>query len=84
MKNLFAYVFLMAGALSMLTACSSDGENEPGGNHPVAPGDGLQTKTYTDADGLSLSVDDEPVIGQTVTFTPAAGGRHCDYCRCAF
>lgn len=74
MKNLFAYVFLMAGALSMLTACSSDGENEPGGNHPVAPGDGLQTKTYTDADGLSLSVDDEPVIGQTVTFTPAAGG----------
>ncbi len=35
----------------MLTACSSDGENEPGGNHPVAPGDGLQTKTYTDADG---------------------------------
>lgn len=47
----------------MLTACSSDGENEPGGNHPVAPGDGLQTKTYTDADGLSLSVDDEPVIG---------------------
>ncbi len=41
----------MAGALSMLTACSSDGENEPGGNHPVAPGDGLQTKTYTDADG---------------------------------
>ncbi len=58
----------------MLTACSSDGENEPGGNHPVAPGDGLQTKTYTDADGLSLSVDDEPVIGQTVTFTPAAGG----------
>jgi len=58
----------------MLTACSSDGENEPGGNHPVAPGDGLQTKTYTDADALSLSVDDEQVIGQTVTFTPAAGG----------
>lgn len=29
MKNLFAYVFLMAGALSMLTACSSDGEMNP-------------------------------------------------------
>lgn len=63
MKKKFTYLCAMAGALCMLTAC---GEDEK------LPGESLETKTYTEADGLTLNLDNEAVTGQVVTFAPDA------------
>lgn len=63
MKKKFTYLCAMAGALCMLTAC---GEDEK------LPGESLETKTYTAADGLTLNLDNEAVTGQVVTFAPDA------------
>lgn len=63
MKKKFTYLCAMAGALCMFTACSDDDK---------LPGESLETKTYTEADGLTLNLDNEAVTGQVVTFAPDA------------
>lgn len=53
----------MAGVLCMFTSCKDDDK---------LPGESLETKTYTEADGLTLNLDNEAVTGQVVTFAPDA------------
>lgn len=52
--------------MGMATSCSSD--------DPAPPGQDLTQKTYS-AEELTLSLDGNPVSGQTVTFTPSADGK---------
>lgn len=66
MKKKFTYLCAMAGALCMFTACSDDDK---------LPGESLETKTYTEADGLTMNLDGEAVTGQVVTFTPNADSK---------
>lgn len=63
MKKKFTYLCAMAGVLCMFTACKDDDK---------LPGESLETKTYTEADGLTLNLDNEAVTGQVVTFAPDA------------
>ncbi|MDE6333077.1 MAG: DUF4925 domain-containing protein [Muribaculaceae bacterium] len=68
MKKQFALAVALVGAVSMFTSCSDDKDE------PVIPGSSLEAKTYTAAEGLTLTVDDAVTPGQTVSFTPASDG----------
>lgn len=61
--------------MSAFTSCSDDpdtsGTIEP---EPTLPGSTLTEKTYTSADNLALTLNGNPIIGKTVTFTPTEDG----------
>ncbi|MDE6532715.1 MAG: hypothetical protein K2M27_04175 [Muribaculaceae bacterium] len=67
MKKCFLYAFAAMAAVSALTSC---GDNDD----PNVPGSGLEQKSYTSANGLTLSLNGQPVAGKSVTFSPAADG----------
>lgn len=64
----FALFLSVLGVMGMLSSCSDD-------DSPAVPGSSLETKTYTAADGLQLTLDGEAVVGQTVEFIPFEDGN---------
>lgn len=68
MKKQFALALAVIGAVTMFTSCSDSKDD------PIVPGSNLEAKTYTTDEGLALTVDGTPTLGQTVQFTPAADG----------
>lgn len=68
MKTQFACLLTAVGIMSLFTSCSSDDD-------PVVPGSSLGAKTYTTAEGLSLSVNGNAIPGKAVTFTPVSAGN---------
>lgn len=59
----------VVGAMCLFTACSDDDD------YVQMPGDGLEAKTYTMADGLAVTLNGDVAYGQTVTFTPGQNGN---------
>lgn len=60
-------VLAVAGLLLTFSSCSKD-------DPEIIPGSLLPQKTYTTAEGLSLSYNGSQLIGKTVTFTPNTDG----------
>lgn len=60
-------LFVWALCLGLFTACSSE--------DPIVPGEELVGKTYTSAEGLTLSVDGNAVVGKTAAFAPGTNGN---------
>ncbi len=70
MKLKLFYLVAMAGFMATFTSCSNN-ENED----PIPPGSSLTQKTYTVADGLTLSYNGTPLLGKIATFTPGKDGK---------
>lgn len=66
MKLSFINVLTIAGLLTTLSSCSNSDDPMPGSS--------LEQKTYTEADGLTLRFNGEPLSGKTATFTPGNDG----------
>lgn len=65
-KSLLLFAWVLC--LGMFTACSDSDD-------PVIPGEGLLAKTYTSADGLTISVNGNAVVGKTAAFAPGTDGN---------
>jgi len=65
MKKFFIYVLVAVFYVGCMTSCDSD--------DPVVPGEKLVEKSYTSAEGLDLKLNDQPLVGKTITFTPGTG-----------
>lgn len=65
----FMPLMAVVGAMCLFTACSDDDD------YVQMPGDGLEAKTYTMADGLTVTLNGDVAYGQTVTFTPGQNGN---------
>lgn len=65
----FMPLMAVVGAMCLFTACSDDDD------YVQMPGDGLEAKTYTMADGLTVTLNGDVAYGQAVTFTPGQNGN---------